>query len=426
MKWAGLLGVSVLGTLPLLEACRCGSHEGVEDTAPDTTLPLLDAESVEDEPEPASERCAVNPSARFSIAGASDDELEFDVASPTERGFALGGIRHRGAGLPFVIWVEGTEKRELELPEVHGPAAPPEVIAQGGSFLALLEESDARGTFLQLYRIAPGADAKLEKGPSLALDNRPFESSTLAASGSTVLAVWDTHRGATNTAIFAEVLDGATLKPTGTSVRLTPPSIDADLPRVLSRPGGYYVFWSRYGKLGSGSLGLEESLPSQLFVATLDEGGKLHGQPLALTPELSDLEFDARLQGDQLWVLLRRGPEGTIELIKVAASGTLEVQPVVAPALGPEPVLLASSGSKLVLLGESERGAPLLALGTGPDGLELTPEPLLRGREVLGSSPDGLVTWVESELGATLEVITCDSARKPALPSAGNASGGGG
>jgi|GEM_PF-6211631 len=422
MKWAWHFGTLLLGLVPLFQGCRCGSSETSEAPPSDAASgPVL--EEKEEDPVARSERCSLDTETRFVLVAEPEEELEFDVVSSTPTGFAVGGVRHRGSTQPFVVWVSGKDKHEVGLPELHGVAGPPEVISAGNSLLALLEESDARGGFLQVYRISPDSGAKVEKGPSIALDQRPFESSAIASSGTTVVAVWDSRTSSGRSAVYAQVLDALTLKPLRSSSRLTAPADDAGAPRVLARPGGYYVFWTRYGEVDPKSQQLEETVPSRLFVATLDDSGRAHGQPLALSSELAELEFDARIFGDELWVLLKR-PENRVELMKVTPSGSLDVHPVLAPKLGSEPVLLTGV-APYVIVGESERGEPLLAVGQEAGGLELSPEPLLDGRDVLGSSPRGVISAIDSELGVVLQGINCEpSQRVPNEPRPSSSGGG--
>lgn len=423
MKWAWHFGTVLLGLAPLFQGCRCNSDETSEVLEADPA-PELPFEAREEDPLPRSERCSLDEEAKFVLVADSDEELELDVVKSTPGGFAVGGVRHRSATHPFVFWVSGKETREVSLPELHGAGGPPEVIPIGNSLLVLLEESDARGGFLQIYRILPDLGAKLEKGPSLGLDQRPFESSAIASSGATAFAVWDSRASSGRSTVFAQVLDALTLKPLHPSSRLTAPSDDTGAPRVLARPGGYFVFWTRYGEVDPKSQQLEELIPSQLFVATLDESGHAHGQPLALSGEVSELEFDARVLGEELWVLLRL-PANKVELVKVASSGSLEVHPIVAPKLGSEPVLMAEAQPYIVVVGESERGEPLLALGKSAAGLELAPEALLDGRDVLGSSPLGLVTAIDTELGVVLQGMRCEPKKGMLGETGQNPSGGG-
>lgn len=348
-----------------------------------------------------------------------DEELELGRALATPQGFVVPVLHNGPTGRVRLFWTEGSGGRSIEVGAAAGPSAPPELALDADAVLVLGWENDAGGATLQVSRFGAASREPLARSPSLGLERRPFESASLAASGAHVLVAYDTREKDGRTSLALEVLDRQTLtrsrRPLPAS-KLLPSTAGVGAPRVLARSGGFYLIWTEFGERPEQveARGLVESGPVRLWVAKLDEVGAREGEPLPLSGDVEDVEYDALVRDDELLALVRTLPAGESELKRLNASGgALEPLRVVAPELAPEPMSLGQVSGSAVVLAESSRGTSLVGFWSGMGGeLELTPEPLFRGRDVLGAAENGFLALSGREGEVILELISCEASRR--------------
>ncbi len=205
-----------------------------------------------------------------------------------EGGFAVGALRQEGEGTTFVIVTtnrDGTAWRTVSVGASHGDAEAPRVFARGGMLgAAFLEPSGASRT-LRLARIDRdqvhwGAELIQGTDESLAFD--------VTLGPTQGVAVWDdVPKDREVGAILLATFDPKTLgKPSKPRV-VTLPGTDAEMPRVVERPGGFWLFWMarRPGAGADDTRYRAEDIDYRWLEAVpLDEAGAMSGTPARLGP----------------------------------------------------------------------------------------------------------------------------------------------
>jgi hypothetical protein len=169
---------------------------------------------------------------------------EIGQGAAYEGGFAIGALAKQGQGTAAVVAlldVDGDKSRLVKLGESHGDAEPPRVFGMGKTVGAgTLEPSGARRA-LRLARldgdaVVWGAEFAQGNDESLAFD--------VALQGARGVAVWDDiPKDREVSGIFLATFDPGTFAgPTAPRV-VTLPGTDGDNPRLVVRPGGFWLFW---------------------------------------------------------------------------------------------------------------------------------------------------------------------------------------
>jgi hypothetical protein len=169
-------------------------------------------------------------------------------------GFAVGVKRHKDGGVYASVALVDAEARKGELVDLgrsRGDVDPPQVVARGNELVAGVLEPQASSMALRLARydgkkLHWGSELEQGRDESLAFD--------MAFSDSAGVVAWDdvVDDGERGAVVLAQ-LDGE-LASRGKPSAVSPEHLDADVPRVLVRPGGFwlvYVARSR-GERGEG------------------------------------------------------------------------------------------------------------------------------------------------------------------------------
>jgi hypothetical protein len=164
-----------------------------------------------------------------------------------EGGYAVGAQGEgEGGTLSSLVLVapDGATATPVRLSRSRGDLDPPVVAASGSGFVVALIEPNAGGRAVRLARVdgdkvAWGAELREDDDESLALD--------LALAGDQGLVAWDVvddDRSQIVVAGFSASNPGQASAPR----RLTPKDADADAPRLVARPGGFYAVYQVRGE----------------------------------------------------------------------------------------------------------------------------------------------------------------------------------
>jgi hypothetical protein len=202
--------------------CRKGAELSLASDAPRPAPPADDAEADEEDD-------ALLP---FGVA--------IGDAVPTAFGFAAAGLR--GAGQAFVALVSERGARRVELGELHGDAETPSIASHGDSVLVALRTTDASGFTIKLGRVDERDGSQVEWGYELTKLGRAITSVELAAQGGRGVLVYQTEvKGAPR--LMLGTFEVAKLS---TAFEAKPLELkDVEMPRLISRAGGYWLTWVR-------------------------------------------------------------------------------------------------------------------------------------------------------------------------------------
>lgn len=213
--------------------------------------------------------------------------VDIGAAVSVPEGFVVAGVR--GAGQAFLALVGERGARRVDLGELHGDVETPGLAAAGERPLVALRSTDAAGFTIKLGRLGTSA---VEWGPELSKLGKTVTGLSLAVQGARgVLAYQGEVKGEPRLWLGSFGVDqlGAALEPKPLEMK------DAELPRVVARPGGFWLSWVRsLPEPKKATKSQKDSDTSQdpeerelldmglraLEVAKLDEQGKLQGAPL--------------------------------------------------------------------------------------------------------------------------------------------------
>jgi hypothetical protein len=361
-------------------------------------------------------------------------------------GFALGVRRDSPTGsVADVARIDsqGVAAPLLSLGAVRGDLDAPALFTDGQRLVVGLLEPDAAGYSLRIGAIEADAvrwveDLAQRRDESLAFD--------LAFGASAVAVGWDeTDTTGDRTEITVAVLDRATLRSVRTGSRVSAAAVDGELPRIVARPGGFWVAYvaRRPAKLPARPTNADLQVdpeenrhpaeliePSWVEIIPLDDGGVPVGPPRPATARSGHAqEFDLGAgEEGAAWIVWRdddtpTGAQGgTLHAVSVTMAGVGEAHLVADESRmlgGPQLFgswLVASDGQGSLELGRLGSSARLTA--------PLRREPSLgRGLPLAASSEELLVASPVAE-GVDLELFRCavppsSAAAVPPVGSAG-------
>ncbi len=294
--------VAVVMSIALPACCQREHKAGPSDSI----------ESAEPVPAPAPSRCSMVGKEtivgeRSANANPDDDLLPFasEVGQATafDGGFAVGVLHPQGGGTNHsvvTISLDGSASRVLALGASHGDAEPPRVFGQGASVgVAVLEPTGASRT-LRIARV--DADdvhwaSELRQGvdESMAFD--------VVLGNERGIVVWDdVPKDRKVSGVYLSTFDAETFeRPTQARV-VTLPGVDADSPRVVRRPGGFWLFWlvRRLQDADYDAVYRAEDIAYRwLEVVPLDESGAVAGTPRRIGSDLGHvLAYDVVAASD--------------------------------------------------------------------------------------------------------------------------------
>jgi hypothetical protein len=358
-------------------------------------------------------------------AALDDDEVlpfatEVGKGVAFDKGFAAGALRKEGRGTGAVVAVvaaDGSSSRIVSLGASHGDADPPRVFAAGSALGAGVLAPMASGRALRLARIdgdsvAWGAELAQGADESLAFD--------VALGEGRGVAVWDdVPKDKERSAIFLATFDPATFAAPGLAHVVTLPGTDADLPRLVVRPGGFWLLWVARRPEGSdpdARFRAEDIAYRWLEVVPLDARGGLTGAPRRIGSDSGHvLAYDVVEGQDGAAIVMWRdddtpsGSAGGRLLRAVVRLGGIdgpdpiddEHVGVGAPSLMPGWLAIADAAGPTRLVPMGPRGLPL-------DRLES--EPSIGSGEPLAAIGDRLLVARFSGNAVRLLVARCSRA----------------
>ena len=381
---------------------------------------------------------------------APEDELapfavELGRGVPFGGGFAVGTQRQAEGGTVSMVATIGANAEDgklVRLARSRGDFDPPVVTAAGSSLLAAMMEPNAGG---RAIRIAKIEGDRVTWGPELAEGRDESLALDLAATGPRAIVVWDdVPAGHERSVIDLATFDVATMRGSGGRA-ITPPTIDADQPRLAPRPGGYWLSYMVHGDppteptaakddapddagakpKGAGKKGetnpddsdteaAGEAIAHQwLELIPLDDSGMATGAPRAVTPKDGRvIGYDLEDGEDGRAVVLYREDDtpngsngGRVKVITVELGGVSEPRVIAEEGVGAGvPQLFASWVVIHSMSGPVQIGA------IGPRGemaAELAPEKPLRHGEVIAASGDTFLIATPAGRAMKLSVTRC-------------------
>jgi len=421
---------SLVSALPSAPAPAEDGSDGVAPPAQCRQLPgyglTLDAVATPAPAKPAPERVE---------EGDEDDDalLPFGVdlgsAVATSSGFAVAGIR--GAGLAFLARVSDHASLRIDLGELHGDAETPALAAAGDDVLVALRGTDAAGFTLKLGRVAGVAGSAVEWGFELSKLGKTVTGVALATAGARgVLVYQGEEKQGGSQLMLGTFAIGALKEP----FQVKPlEAKDAEMPRLTTRAGGYWLSWVRTlpeeKKAGKKPEAVEVAQDPEerelldvglrvVEVAKLDEQGKLLGAALRVgEPRRQILLYDvAQLASGGLLVAARSdsavpGAEGgALVLSEVGPDGSVREERLDDDDLGAgAPTLLVDADLKLPgpwLAMSSPSDATRLGLARGGHTV-LQADALLGHAQVLAVSTGHFLVQRARGRSVTLEALAC-------------------
>lgn len=354
--------------------------------------------------------------------------VDVGTALSTPFGFAVAGMR--GEGEAFVALLAARESRRVDLGKLHGDAETPGLALAGERLIVALRSTDAAGFTIKLGSIAGAESSAVTWGYELSKLGKTVTSVQLAARAARGVLVYQGElKGEPRLMLSALDLDklGAPLQVQPLEPR------DTEMPRLLARPGGYWLSWVRHlpeqkkpGKTGPDA-GAEDPEERELLdpglrvleVVKLDEQGTWQGSALRVgEPRRQVLLYDvATLANGGLLVAARSdsaapGAEGgAILLSEVGSDGSVREERLEDEEIGagapellveadvqqPGPWLVVSSPSDVTRLGLAQGARTVLQA-----------DPLLGRAEVIAVGAGHILVQRARGRGVVLETLDCD------------------
>jgi hypothetical protein len=374
--------------------------------------------------------------AEHGDAGDDEARLPFGVttggALTLRSGFAVAGIR--GEGQAFVALLGEHQSRRVDLGQLHGDVEVPALAADGERVIVALRSSDAAGFTVKLGQIA-AALGGVEWGFELSQLGRAISSLDVAVSGERGVLVLE---GEDKQRASRVLLGSFAAKNLKQPFEVKPfEAKDVELPRLIARPGGYWLTWVRAlpepkqaprVKADAGSEDPEERELLELLlrvveVVKLDEQGRAQGAALRLgQPRRQEVLFDvAPLESGGLLVATRSdtaipGVEsGALMLSVVQPDGSVTDEPLEDDDIGAgAPVLLVDAATPL---------QPWLAVSSTSDATRLgsvrgartflQTDSLLAGAEPIAVRGSDFLTQRVRGRSVELETLHCELLLEP-------------
>jgi hypothetical protein len=447
---------------------------------PEEPLPVESSADL-DESAPVASRCEAISDGRGGLLGKSTAAEESDEFAPfapelgrgaaVSGGFAVGvkheieGIMHNAVAL---VSPQGGPLAIQELDTARGDLDAPLVLAHGDGWVAAFLEPDASGLALRLVRGGAAGD-DLAWGAEISQGRDESQGYDMAFGERAAVLAWDdlTEDRARGVIMVAD-LAVPSLEGGEDAAALSREDVDAELPRVIARPGGFWLAYVASRPVADadagapapakpqppkppgpkppapktkaakekaakekaakekpkpkpkvdddedpGREGAQEILPSWIELAPLDELGKLQGPPRPVTDESGHvLAYDIEPAPDGAALIAWRDDDtptgahgGRVSLILVNASGAGAQQTVAEEHVGAGvPELLQGW-----LMVPDEHGQAQLA-PMSPEGELTAPlqiEPLLGSGELLAASGDVLLQAQPSGRAIRLVTLKC-------------------
>ena len=387
---------------------------------------------------PVSSAIVAAPGASAVAPGVEPPEPEEEDLSPFavqvgrgavyKKGFAVGALRDAEGGTIATIVTLGFDGRDgktIRLARSRGDVEAPIVAASDDGIVVGLLEPNAGGRALKIARVVDdqvtwGAELAQGRDESLAFD--------LAVGASRGIAVWDdVGKDRKRSSIQLATFDPSSPHSVTSARPVTGPKVDADSPRVVVRPGGFWLAYIARAESANatkkptapGQDEREDAPPGEAIgnawveIAPLDDNGSPTAIPRRATPKNGNvLGFDLEIGDDGAAILAWRdddtptgssGGRVSATLVRLGGIGeprvlTDEEIGVGVPDLLPGWIAVSSvSGPKHL--------AQMNALGEMV-GL-LHPEPSIGIAEPLAATKDAILLARPAGKSIRLSVVRC-------------------
>jgi hypothetical protein len=330
-------------------------------------------------------------------------------------GYALGALSqgaHSAEMLVVLVGSKGESSKIVRLGDAHGDVDPPRLAARGNVLVAGVLEPAPNGRLLRLAKIENGT---VTWGASFTERRDESEAYDLALGDKRGLVVWDEEVGP-GSVIQASTFDVATASAATIARPVSPRGTDAESPRLIAKPGGYWLLYiARRPESDEpdGSYETENTEYRWIEVVPLDANGAATGTARAVTPRDGHVTvFDAA-----------DGPDGSALIVwreddaPSGSSGGRIMRALVRPgAIAAPEVLLdepSTAGVPNLVHGwlaiADINGATKLApmTPTGELAGALAAEPLVGSGEPLGSNGETLLVARPTGKAVKLVVVSC-------------------
>jgi hypothetical protein len=396
--------------------------------------------------------------------------VELGRALATARGYAVPLLRGDSrATSALVVRLEPDAKSDrttlTDLGPVHSSVPAPKVVALGADLLVALPDADASGGEYRVGKLSSERVTWFGEVDEHGDDSPAFD---LAASGERWLLTWDDWDPKRGKGVV-QIVTAAVGEPIGPdhTRAMSPSTTDAQAPRVLVRPGGYWLSWIALGaakppKAGTANAATdkarrpksraanedtasdlaqsqddsEDEAPlvpatSWLELLRVDADGRAESSVLEVTPKeghVTAYDVVAAHDGRLLFAVRDDGggasfDDARIEVIRVGTDGAIDHEVIPTEELGasapsllfdPEPsagaphgwLALGNVSGQALLAGLAPWGTPLETLGTDPG---------LSGAGVLAALQGKLLVARPRGRDVQLEAVHC-KVGAPALP----------
>jgi hypothetical protein len=381
---------------------------------------------------------ATPSSEKRPVSGDDEDDdallpfgVDLGAAVPTGTGFAVAGLR--GGGQAFVALLADASSRRVDLGELHGDAETPAIAVAGERVLVALRSSDAAGFTIKLGSV-PLAAGEAEWGHELSKLGKSVTGLELATSGARGVLVFQSDEKGSSRLLLGSFAVGSLKEP----FDVKPLEVkDAEMPRLVARPGGYWLSWVRsLPEPKKPAIAVPAAKPSAepaqdpeerelldvglrvVEVAKLDEQGKLVGAAKRVgEPRRQVLLYDAALLASGGLLVATRsdaaapGAEGGALLLhEVGADGSVRTEQLEDDDIGAgAPTLLVDRDVKLPgpwLSVSAPTDATRLGLVKGAK-TQLLADPLLGHAEIVAVSNGHFLAQRARGRGVTLEAMDC-------------------
>jgi len=387
-----------------------------------------------------------SPSLEAGAPVEAPDELEDDLTpfaveigrgTVFAGGFAAGTRRDAEGGaiaMVATIGFDGSGGKLVKLGRSRGDLDPPVVAGIGDVVLAALLEPNAGGRSIRIAKVKGdevtwGFELSEGRDESSALD--------LAASGSRAVVVWDdVNVEEKRSHVMLSSFDVATMRSVTSARPVSSPKTDADSPRLIARPGGYWLGYlaradeaakkkkdpsnagEKSTKKGDDDGDDESGEAIQngwIEVMPLDENGAPTASARAVTPKNGHaLAFDLELGEEGAALLAWRDDDtptgstgGRISSALVRLGGAVEIHVLADESFGVGVPDLLPGWLVVGGLGATKLGAIDLR-GVLAGGLD--PEPSLGTGEPLAATKDAILIAKPAGKAMRLGVVRCGPA----------------
>jgi hypothetical protein len=418
---------------PLVGPADAGADAGEEEDAAPPPKPVEprcvavapDAFVIGDAPPPRP-KAPVDPDAG---ADAGDEEEDFDELAPFAvslgrgalygGGFAVGALRDAEGGSVAMVATVGPDGKGGKLTRLgrsRGDLNPPTVTGAGNAVLAAMLEPNASGRAIKIAKVEGD---QVTWGPELPEGRDESMDVDLAVSGRGAVVAWDeVTKDGKRSMVVLSTLDTATMKTVTAAHPVSSPKVDAESPRLIARPGGFWLIYAALGRARAAKdedtgLGGEAIQARWLEVLPLDESGSAVSLPRAVTPKDGHaLAYDVEAGEDGGLVVAWRDDDtptgssgGPVQGVTVRLSAVSEARVLAedAPTTG-VPDLLPGWLSVASLSGAT-RIAPMTPKGELAG--ELRAEALIGNGEVLAGTRDAILVARPAGKAMKLSVLRC-------------------